>query len=66
MTWNEIETIPTDRPVIVQSVSGLECLAMVQRGVRHIKPANQYGPKRVACFRKDKSGDVMAVKWKDA
>jgi len=64
--WRPIDSIP-DRIVEVKTVTGIVCLAKRQGTVRCIKRANRYGPRRCACFRRDKpcGGDVMAVKWRE-
>lgn len=67
MDWQPVDTIPTDRVVTVKTVSGIVCLAKTNGSSGWIRPADQWGPRRIGCFRKDRptAGDVMAVAWKD-
>ncbi len=66
--WQSIETIPLDRPVIVRSLTGIECLARTKnQRVRWIsKPAGRK-PERVYCWRIDGTGwgDISAVNWRE-
>lgn len=68
--WQDIRTIPTDRPVMVRTATGIECRARTRLGpVRWVKRADRYGPARVGCYRlrEDDSvkGDVSAVAWRE-
>lgn len=67
-SWSPIETIPTDRDVVVKTVSGIVCQARVRRkGGLHVRPADKWGQKRVYCFRKDgrTTSDIAAVAWRE-
>jgi len=64
--WQDIDTMPIDRPVWVKSVSGIECLA--KRSKLAIKEADGYGrPRRIPCFRLDNNsyGDISVIAWKE-
>lgn len=64
--WEPPDTIPTDRVVMVKTVTGIVCHAKVQGGTRWIKRAERGRPRSVACFRVDATrGDVRAIGWRE-
>ncbi len=66
--WQPIDTIPIDRPVMVKSVTGIECLARTpNRRTRWVREPSGCKPNRVSCWRVDgtRKGDISAVAWRE-
>lgn len=61
--WQDVETMPMGRTVLVKTASGLERLA---RRTNSSWLHNRAGVKRLHCWRADgHSGDLSAVAWKE-
>ncbi len=66
--WRSIDDIPRDRPVIVKSAKGTECLADASKGHLYwVKLPGQGKQQRIACRRTDgvKRGEVSAIAWRE-
>lgn len=61
--WQPIDTIPPNQPVIVESISGIICPAIVRTYV--FRPADDFGPQRINCIRLDhhQGRGVVAIRW---
>lgn len=62
--WENIKTIPTDKHIYIRSVTGIECIAKVQRpGGYPCKVIKSKSLKfKIQCFRKG-VGDITAISW---